>query len=491
MDYAPRLALSWPRNTVIRLLGLFLVLGACGAWLLWGPSFLASQRPILLAQGPEESWEGITATQKNGLLRLFKDHLEVIQGRTVLEETNLTNPGNSSFSRVVLAAKRAGDGLVLEMRLLEPGAREDRIVTPLGTPRQGFDICLQKLHARLDSALPILPSAPGPFWDLAEATGYLMEQDPSKALPLVQRIVDREPGCAGGWATLAVLSYWQLSRETSAPNTDRFFRCEAMFRKTFELVPHYPRAVDDFAGFKTDLGSPREALEAIFAALRKYPKVALLYSSLAYPARISGLLSGAERALNTHDALAGSSGFERNNIENTYLYLGQLDRFEQLLGPGSDSVNEPSRDFYRGYVKLAKGHHDQARPFFIRAQRVKGSWKQFETLARIFELTLSDDHAGALAVLRQFKAERASLRVPDGEFTFKLAEAFAYLGANEEATETVQRAYAQGFGCTRWYQESPFLGQVPRQARWNALMQHLKERQELMEQTFPASRFER
>ncbi|MFZ1613290.1 MAG: hypothetical protein WAT51_03900, partial [Holophaga sp.] len=160
-------------------------------------------------------------------------------------------------------------------------------------------------------------------------------------------------------------------------------------------------------------------------------------------------------------------------------------------GPGSETTNEPSRDFYRGYIKLAKGRPDLARPYFVRAQRLQGSWIQFETLAHIFEQALSDNREGALKTLRQFKLDRTRLRVPDGEFTFKLAEAFAFLGDYEEATETAVRANAQGFGCTRWYQESPFLAQVPRQARWNALMQHLRERQQLMEQTFPANRFGR
>jgi len=491
MNSEPRLALPRTRSTLSWMLGLLVIVGACAAWLLWGPLPVFGRTPIVLVLGPAETWEGITPQQKIGLLLLLKDHLEVIHGQTVVEETNLEAPADSIASRVILSGKRSGDALSLSLRILGAGAREGQWVLPMATPRAAFEACLGQLRTKLDPDLPILPKTPAVFWDLAESTGARMEQDPAPALKLAQRVVDREPGCGGGWATLAVLTYWQLSREAAASSAESFHHCDALFRKTFALVPHYPRAVDDFAGFKTDLGNPREALEVTFAALRKYPRVAVLYSSLAYPARTSGLLEGAARALRTRDSLAGFHRFERDTVENTHLYLGNWDLFEQLLGPGSDEINEPSRDFYRGYIKLVKGRPDQARPYFVRAQRVKGSWAQFETLAHVFEQALSDNREGALKTLRQLKAGRTLLRVPDGEFTFKLAEAFAFQGEPEEATETALRAYAQGFGCTRWYQESPFLAQVPRQARWNALMQHLKERQQLMEQIFPASRFGR
>lgn len=486
-----RLELPTFRGTMLWLVGLSLILGACGAWFLWGPLPAVGRAPLVLVLGPDESWQGITPTQRIGLLLLLKDHLEIIHGQTVVEEPNLAGPPDIAASRVILAGKRSGDALSLEIRVIGAGAKEERWVTPMLPPRQSFESCLLQLRTKVDADLPILPKAPAVFWDLADATGYRIDQNPAVGIQQAKAVVAREPGCAGGWASLAVLSYWELYRETGANTTESFYRCDALFRKAFALVPHYPRAVDDFAGFKTDVGNPREALDVCFDALRKYPKVAHLHSALAYPARISGLLEGASRALKARDALVASHRFERDTVENTHLYLGDWDYFERMLGPGSDTANEPSRDFYRGYIKLAKGRPDQARPFFVRAQRVKGSWVQFETLSQVFEQALTDDRAGALKTLHQLKFARTRLRVPDGEFTFKLAEAFAFLGEHEEATETALRAYAQGFGCTRWYQESPFLAQVPRQARWNALLQHLKERQQLMEQTFPVSRFGR
>lgn len=477
------------RHGLAWLLAALLALGGWGAWSLWGPNLAAGNHPIALSLAGPEAWEGVNPAQKLGILILLQDHLEVLQGRTVVEEANLGGPPEGEAVRVILGGRRSGDDLALEVHCLGPGNREARWILPAASPQASFQACLKRLGVKADPRLGLLSREAAPFWDLAEATGARIDEDPVRALRLAEGLVQRDPGCAGAWATLSALTYWQLGREAARTDTERFHHCDALFRKTFELVPHYPRAVDDFAGYKTDIGNAREAMETAFAALRKYPRVAHLHGALAYPARVSGLLEGASRALRARDALVGFHRFERNQVENTYLYRGDWDLFEWTLGPGSDALPEPSRDFYRGYIHLLKGRPDRARPFFSRAQKAGGSWIQFEALARVFELALSDEQPRALRELRALKAERALLRVPDGEFTFKLAEAFGYLGDTEDATETALRAFAQGFGCTRWYQESPFLAQVPRQARWNALSQHLKERQQLMEQAFPARRF--
>lgn len=472
-----------------RLLGAGLLLAALGtvAFLLLRAH--RSPTPLILSISQAEAWEGVSPEQRIGILLLLKDHLELSQDRPVVEEANLATPNAALGIRVELAGKRLGHDLLLELRTKGPVPQEGHWASPKGSPTATFQAALAHLDSPSRPKLGILPTEPSAFWDLAEATGWSIDQDPTRPLRMAKALVEREPRCAGAWATFAALSYWQLGREAGKADTESFHQCEALFLRAFELVPHYPRAVDDFVGFKTDIGNAREAMETAFAALAKYPNVAHLHGALAYPARVSGLLEGASRTLRTRDALAGLHRFERNQVENTFLYRGDWDLFERTLGAGSDASNEPAKDFYRGYINLIRGRVDRARPFFARAQRVQGSWVQFEALARVFELGLSHDREGALKALRRLKADRALLRVPDGEFTFKLAEAFAFLGDPEEATQTALRAFAQGFACTRWYLESPLLASVPHQARWNSLTQHLKERQELMEKAFPPHRF--
>lgn len=476
---------SAPRRALAAGLGL-LILAGLGLALWFLVPRRAERPPIVLAMGPAEAWPGTTATQRHGLLILFKDHLEILGNLTVVEETNLQ--ASTSGIRVVLAARPTPEGLALRLQGPDlPGGALD-------LPSQGAPEAFAKAGQAL--GLPrraepgrLLPADPADIWELAALTGVRMEEDPAPALTRAEALAAREPGCASAWATAAALAYWQLTREGGQATVDDFARVEGLFRRAFALVPHHPRAVDDFVGFKTDQGNPRQALDTLFEALGHYPKVAHLHGALAYPARVSGLLEGAHRALAARDRLAGPHRFERDLVENTPLYRGDTARFEAALGEGHPGVSEPSRDFYRGYARLLRGRSAEAHPYFVRAQAVAGSWPAFERLAQVYQLGLEGQHGKALATLRQLKTERARLRVPDGEFTFKLAEAYGFLGEPHEALETAARAFAQGFGCTPWYERTPFLAGVRHLPRWNNLQQHLRERQALMERLYPAERF--
>lgn len=481
----PSRAPSAPRRTLAASLGFLLLVGlGLALWLLASRDL--ERPPIVLAAGPAESWPGTTAAQRHGLLILFKDHLEVLGDLTVVEETNLQ--AAPSGIRVVLVARPTPEGLAL--RLQGPALPGGTLDLPSQAPPSAFAQAGRALGlARQAEPGHLLPSDPGAFWELATLTGVRMEEDPAPALARAEALAAREPGCASAWATSAALAYWQLTREGGQATVDDFARVEGLFRRAFALAPHHPRAVDDFVGFKTDQGNPRQALDTLFEALERYPKVAHLHGALAYPARVSGLLEGAHRALAARDHLAGPHRFERDLVENTPLYRGDTARFEAALGQGHPGVSEPSRDFYRGYARLLQGQAAEAHPYFVRAQAAAGSWPAFERLAQVYQLGLEGRREQALAVLRNLKAERARLRVPDGEFTFKLAEAFGFLGEPHEALETAARAFAQGFGCTPWYERTPFLAGVRHLPRWNNLQQHLRERQTLMERLYPAERF--
>jgi hypothetical protein len=148
------------------------------------------------------------------------------------------------------------------------------------------------------------------------------------------------------------------------------------------------------------------------------------------------------------------------------------------------------RDFYRGYARLLRKDHGGAAKYFHRAASVPGGNPAFRGLARIYDLDLAGRRQEALAELRRLWVERMPLRIPDGEFTFKLAEAFGYLGSPTEAQDVANRAFAQGFGCLRWYEESPFLKDARGTLRWVALEDHLKDRLALMETAYPRSRFQ-
>ena len=77
------------------------------------------------------------------------------------------------------------------------------------------------------------------------------------------------------------------------------------------------------------------------------------------------------------------------------------------------------------------------------------------------------------------------MRVPDGEFTLRMAEGYALAGDLDSAMELASRAFGQGFGATLWFERSPLLEPLKGSPRWRTLIQHVRERQGLLEDRFP------
>jgi hypothetical protein len=441
--------------------------------------------PVELMLAPAADWEGIAAAERAGFGVLFKDCLEFGGGLAVVEEAQAI-AGN--LERLQVTVKRSGDQIRILLVRRRAGLAEERLGTASETPRKAITAVLGMLGLDSAAAGVMIPGDPEVFWGLAGVADQRVERDLPRAMRACGLIVERDPECAAAWLALARVSHLRLLTAVVA-DADAQNQCETGFLRALELAPGFPRAVTGFARFKTDVGNQRGALDLLLPALRRFPGVPRLLEATAYATRTSGLLDDALRALQQRDRILGLSRGEAGLTENTYLYRGDLATMETVLGPGSDQEPDSVRDFYRGYLKLLQGDRSGALRRFHRAHLNASGVPQFEALAEVYALGLEGQREPALQLRRRVWAERVPLRVPDGEYTFKLAEAFGFLGSNGEAQEVAARAFAQGFGCTRWYEQSPFLAGIRSTPRWNALQQHLQERQALLERSYPSSRF--
>jgi len=450
------------------------------------PSSLA---PLAFHMAPAEACRGLSTLERRGFGILFKDCLEYRTGLVVEEgEAALPTPGAPQDSLTV-AVERVAGKVRMHLVLLRAG-KSGRIGDVAGdTPTRAVNAAMGWLGLEDRAAGLLFPRDPDAFWILAGLTASRPAGSIQGELDACTRILDREPRCAGAWLTRGRLLNNHILDDNRAP-ADLQDRCEKDFQTALALAPQCIRAATIFGRFRTELGNQRAALDLLLDAVQRNPKAPRLYEAVAYAARAAGLLEGASLALARRDAITGLSRGEADFTENTYLYLGDLARFEKVLGQGPDQQVDTLRDFYRGYTRLLRRDQAGAARYFHRAASVGGGVRAFRDLARVYDLGLAGRRDEALAELRRLWAERLPIRIPDGEFTFKLAEAFGWLESPTEAQDVANRAFAQGFGCLRWYQESPFLACARGTLRWVALEQHLTDRLALMEAAYPRKRFE-
>ncbi|HEU4952094.1 MAG TPA: hypothetical protein VFT46_09070 [Holophagaceae bacterium] len=452
------------------------------------PAWTGRLKRVAVVLGP--AWSGVPVPARNGLKLLLEDLAETA-GATVLE----ADPGRSpapELTVLTLEGDFGNAGLRLRARLQEP-ARDLRDLTPVeADPRRQMESFLAVAGLRSPAAGSVLPSEPGDLLPLAGAYGTALlggDEAAKAAEPGVEALAARDPGCATAALARAEAIHRDLLEDGQAPLNAQA-DCAQAFDAALALVPGFPRAARYAGRFYTDTGNQRQAMRILFESARRWPQAPALRSGLAYAARTTGLLPGALGALRAASDLEGRAPSGQALTENTYLYTGQWDRFDTSLGPGSPDRPDPLGDFYRGYLRLLEGRRPEALACFRQAALPAGVNVPFEQLAKAYVWALDGHRPEAVLTLRTLLQARKGLRVPDGEFSFKIAEAFGFAGDPEDAMDTAQLAFSQGFGCTDWYARTPFLSELHGLPRWRALIDHLQARQQLLEREFPPERFE-
>jgi len=244
-------------------------------------------------------------------------------------------------------------------------------------------------------------------------------------------------------------------------------------------VPGYPRALRFYARLLSDHGHQAEALDSLKEGLAVHPDAMNLLFGVDYAARTAGLMDialGARariRALWGGDPEPPPTGF-------TYLYAGQVDAFEASFRPRLGAPLDGFTEFHLGYAKLLEGKAAEAALHFQAAEGDPAAESQYRLLAKVYRFQIQGRGADARGALDELDRDRVGLQVPDGEFTFNIAEAAAFLGEEGRAMDLAQRAFSQGFTCTPWYEASPLLARLQPLPRWRAILQHVDARRARM-----------
>jgi tetratricopeptide (TPR) repeat protein len=437
-----------------------------------------------------------------GLETLVSDHLEILAGATLI---HVEAPPDAGVLRQL-----PPDLVVLRMRGHREGDQLSLISSWTTAARlaHGTPWTHQEFHAqepeealaawvsqwpfpkRSQDLSNLLPGTSAAFWRLLQAMSIRSDQAASAHLQASQDLVKEDPDCATAWATLGDHLYRSLWVNPEQAGVGLNSRTHRAFQEAVKLVPGHPRATFLWSLMLTDTGNQHEALRILGSAVRLRPGSPDLYHGLAYSGRTSGLLKGSQAALEYRRELLGP--MDSPSVwftETSHLYLGDLGAFAKELEQLHVGRNDASIAFYQGYLALLRGQREPATAFMRAGLAHTEGPRPFQDLCQAYLAHLEGRAEEGVAGLRKVDEIRGKLHIPDGEWTFKEAEAYSLLGDADRAVDCATRAFVQGFSCARWYEQSPFLERMRRHPRWPMLRRNVRERQAVLEGSYPPASF--
>ncbi len=186
----------------------------------------------------------------------------------------------------------------------------------------------------------------------------------SGAIAMLEKSAALDPNYAPTWAYLGRTYTTEGSLEFGGRKHYRL--AEKAYEKAIALNPMFPDPRIYMANLFTDTGRVEGAVPLLRVALQSSPNNAEAHWELGYAYRYAGMLEASLAECELSRRLDPEVKINSSAM-NTYLYLGQYDKFLNSL-PANDS---PLLIFYRGFGLYYKGQLQEAAADFDRAYELQ------------------------------------------------------------------------------------------------------------------------
>jgi DNA-binding winged helix-turn-helix (wHTH) protein/TolB-like protein/Tfp pilus assembly protein PilF len=296
------------------------------------------------------------------------------------------------------------------------------------------------------------------------------------AIKMLEKSAASDPNYALTWAYLGASYTSDAAFEFGG--RDQYRKAQAAYERALAIQPAQLEAHIFLANLLIDTGKVEQAVPLLRDALNTHPNHAEVHWELGYAYRFAGMLpesvAECERARQL-DPVVKSNG----SVLNTYLYLGQYDKFLRSLPNVNDSAFYL---YYRGFGEYYQKNWEQAGKDFDRAFELDPSL--YAHIGKALSDSIAHRDSDGLEILRSLENRIGERGVGDPEAMYKVAQAYAVLGDKASALRTLRRSIENGFFCYPYFTTDPLLNGLRNEPEFTTVINVARERHQAFKNRF-------
>jgi TolB-like protein len=295
------------------------------------------------------------------------------------------------------------------------------------------------------------------------------------AIKMLEKSTAIDPNYAPAWAYLG--ASYNSDAEFELGGREQYRRAQEAYEKALAMRPNLLDAQIFLANLLINTGKVEQAVPLLRDALKTNGNYAAAHWELGYAYRFAGMLDESvaecERARQL-DPLAKANG----SVFNTYLYLGQYQKFLESL-PADDSSFIL---FYRGFGEFHEKNFDQASRDFDRAYHLDPTL--YAGIGKALSDSIHQRQSEGLNLLGGFERQIRERGVGDPEAAYKIAEAYTVLGDKISALRVLKMSVESGFFSYPYLSRDPLLSDLHGEPEFNQILNMARQRYEAFRISF-------
>jgi DNA-binding winged helix-turn-helix (wHTH) protein/TolB-like protein/Tfp pilus assembly protein PilF len=288
------------------------------------------------------------------------------------------------------------------------------------------------------------------------------------AIKMLEKSIEIDPNYALAWAYLGASYTSDAAFELGG--LEQYRRAQAAYERALAIEPSQLDAKIFLANLLVDTGKVEQAVPMLRDAVKANGNYAPAHWELGYAYRFAGMLN--ESVAECENARQIDPSVKANgSVLNSYLYLGEYDKFLQSLPDAGDSSFFL---FYRGFGEYYEKDFEHASKDFDRAYELDQSL--YVQIGKALSESIAHRQADGLQILRGLESRITERGVGDPEAAYKIAQAFAVLGDTSSALRMLHRSVESGFFSYPYIATDPLLNGLRREGQFAQVLQVAHQR---------------